>query len=48
MEPWGTPALMSAQEECWPFKTTLCFLLLRKSVNRANKFPVYPTGATYK
>ena len=39
MEPWGTPPLVSAREECWPFQTTLGFLLLRESVNRANKFP---------
>ena len=32
MEPWGTPALMLAQGEAWPFKTTHCFLKLRKSV----------------
>ena len=29
-EPSGTLALLSAHEECWLFKTTLSFLLLRK------------------
>ena len=28
---WGTPALTSAQDEHWTFKTTLCFRLRRKS-----------------
>ena len=32
MQHSGTPALMSAHEKYWPFKTTLGFLLLRKSV----------------
>ena len=32
MEPWGTPPLMLAQGEACPFKTTHCFLKLRKSV----------------
>ena len=26
-DPWGTPAVMFAQEEVWPLSTTLCFLL---------------------
>ena len=30
MDPWGTPALISAQDEFWPFKTVLCFLLVEK------------------
>ena len=25
MEPYGTPARISTQEDYWPFKTTLCF-----------------------
>ena len=40
--PCGTPALMSAHEECWSLKITLCFLLRRKSVKRVNKVPVKP------
>ena len=32
MEPWGTPASILAQGEACPFKTTLCFLKLRKLV----------------
>ena len=32
MEPWGTPASMLVQGEACPFKTTRCFLKLRKSV----------------
>ena len=31
MDPYGTPVWISAQEKHWPFKTTLCFLSLRKS-----------------
>ena len=27
---WRTPAQTSTQDEHWPFKTTLCFLLRRK------------------
>ena len=29
-DPWGTPAETSAQDEDWPFKTTLWYLLLKK------------------
>ena len=32
MEPWGTPASILTQREAYPFKTTRCFLKLRKSV----------------
>ena len=32
MEPWGTPASIVTQGEAYPFKTTLCFLKLRKLV----------------
>ena len=32
MEPWGTPASMLVQGEACLFKTTRCFLKLRKSV----------------
>ena len=31
IDPWGTSAWTSAQDEHWPFKTTLCFLWRRKS-----------------
>ena len=31
IDPWGTPALTSGQNEHWPFKTTFCFLLWKKS-----------------
>ena len=42
MKPSGTPTLMSFHEECLSFKTILCILLLRKSVQRVNKFTVEP------
>ena len=32
IDPWVTPALASAHQENWTFKTTLCFLSFRKSV----------------
>ena len=32
IDSWGTPALTLAQEEYWPFRTTLCFLASRKSI----------------
>ena len=35
MENWGTTALMSTHEKCSSFKTTLCFLLFRKSVKES-------------
>ena len=28
MEPWKTPPWISTHEECFPLKTTICFLLL--------------------
>ena len=34
MDPWGTPALISVHDEYCPFKTTLCFLLIKKSVKK--------------
>ena len=34
IEPWGTLALTSAQEEVYPSSTTLSFLFLRKLDNR--------------
>ena len=42
MEPWGTPALTSAQEGVYPLKTTLCFLLLKKLDNRFKRLPDIP------
>ena len=34
MEPWGTPAVTSAQEEDCPLSTALCLLFLKKFDNR--------------
>lgn len=42
MKPSGTPTLMTDHEECLPFKTILCILFLRKSVQRVKKFTVKP------
>ena len=42
MEPWGTPALTSAQEEVCPLRTTLCFLFLKKFDNRFKRLPDIP------
>ena len=42
MDPWGIPALVSAHDEFWAFKTTLCFLLVKKSIERDNKSPEKP------
>ena len=39
LDPWGTPALILAQDELWWLRTTLCFLFLKKSVKRLNRFP---------
>ena len=39
MEPRGTPALISNQDEHWPFKTILCFLLVKKSLSILIKSP---------
>ena len=36
MDPSETP-LISVHDECGPFKTTLCFLLVKKSLKRYNK-----------
>ena len=39
MDPWGTPTLISAHDECsWWFKTIFCFLLVKLS-KRDNKSP---------
>ena len=38
IEPWATPALILAQDELWPFRITLCFLFLKKSIKRFDKF----------
>ena len=37
---WGTPALTLANEEYWPFKTTLCFLASRELIIKLNKSPL--------
>ena len=42
MEPCGTPALIKPNDERWPFRKTLCFLLSRKLVNNCNKLPQIP------
>ena len=42
MEPCRTPARISTQEEHWPFKTTLCFLLVKKSFSILIKSPHIP------
>ena len=42
IELWGTKSLILAQDELWPSRTTLCFLFLKKSVKRFNKFPEIP------
>ena len=39
IEPLGTPAEISPQEEFCPFKTLRCFLSLRKLLIRARRFP---------
>ena len=42
IEAWGTPALILAQHELWPLRIILCFVFLKKSVKRLNKFPEIP------
>ena len=39
MERCGTPTRISTQEEHWPFKTTLCFLLVKKSFSALIRSP---------
>ena len=48
IEPWGTPALKLAQDELWPLRITLCFVFLKKSVERLNKFPEFPRATLYR
>ena len=43
---WGIPILILAQVELWPLRITLCFLFLRKSVKRLNKFSEIPLGSS--
>ena len=38
----GTPALTSLQDECWPFKTTCCFLDFKKSFKNSSNLPEMP------
>ena len=42
MEPSGTPAQMSTQDEHWLFKTTFCFLLAKKSFSILIRSPHIP------
>ena len=42
MEPCGTQALISTQDQHWPFKTTLCFLLVNKSFSILIRSPHIP------
>ena len=39
IEAWGTSALILAQYELWSLRIILCFVFLKKSVKRLNKFP---------
>ena len=39
IEPCGTPTVTLSQDECWPFRTTLCFRQERKSRKRFKRFP---------
>ena len=32
IDPWGTPALIVAQDELWPLRISLCFLFLKKFI----------------
>ena len=38
----STPALIMAQDELCPLRTTFCFPLLYKSVRRLSNFPEIP------
>ena len=42
IDPWGTPAWTLVQDECCPFKTTLCFLWYGKSVITFKRLPDIP------
>ena len=42
IDPCGTPAEIFDHLECWPFKTTLCLLSFRKSIEIFNKLTVTP------
>ena len=48
IEPWGTPTLTSAQDEHWPFKTSLCFLLRRMSRKMLMISPLIPFWRSLK
>ena len=39
IKPWETPGLILAQDKLWPFRVNICFLFLKMSVKRLNKFP---------
>ena len=42
MEPCGTAARLSTQDEHWPFKNTVYFLLVKKSFSILIKSPHIP------
>ena len=42
IDPWGTRAFTSLQDECWPFKTTLCFLEFKRSFESSSNLPDMP------
>ena len=42
IEPCGTPARVSTQEEHWPFKIILCFLLVKKPFSISIRSPRIP------
>ena len=48
MKPSGTPTLMSAHEECLPFKTILCILSLENQLKESTSLQSNHTGTTYK
>ena len=41
-EPCGAPVVALFQDECWPFRTTFCFLQERKSRKSFKRFPEIP------
>ena len=48
MDPCGTPANTGAHMECWPLRTTLCCLLLKKLSNNLSKLPEIPIVSSLK
>ena len=39
IDPWGTPALTTVNDETCPFRMTLCFLPFKKSDNTLSSLP---------